>query len=124
MKNRPHDQVRTVKSNVNHSTNTATAKQTLVINSDKQYRLVLAVLERAMGTNDLIRIVGANNVPDVVMRLRAKGWIIPATFAPVYNRDGLKVDAGSYQLDHAQHDVAKVALKAYQSKCSAKAVQL
>lgn len=38
----------------------------LKINSERQYRLLFAILEQSRATNELIQIGGANNVPDVV----------------------------------------------------------
>lgn len=122
MENRPNQTTRTALPDSNHSTNTNQAKQTLRINSERQYRLILAILETARGTNDLIRIIGANNVPDVVMRLRRKGWIIHTKLVTVSDRDGRKVEAGTYKLDNSQFEQAKEFLKAYQSKHSLKAV--
>jgi len=88
----------------------------LRINSERQYRLILAILEHPRATNELIQIVGANNVPDVVKKLRAKGWIIHTLTAPVFDRDGHKVDAGSYKLDSSQKEQAKQVLQDYASK--------
>ena len=122
MENRPHNQVRTVKPDGNHSTNTNQSTQTLRINSERQYRLILAILETARGTNELIRIIGANNVPDVVMRLRRKGWKIHTKFVTVEDRDGKKVEAGTYKLDNSQLEQAKEVLKTYYSKKNIKAV--
>ncbi|BBP44554.1 hypothetical protein [Thiosulfativibrio zosterae] len=116
MENRPNITNEAALEVLNHSINSDTAKQSLIINSMRQYRLVLAILEQARPTNELIGIVGANNVPDVVKRLRAYGWRIHTITAPVYDRDGNKVDAGSYKLDPSQFEQAKAALKSYQIK--------
>lgn len=122
MENRPHNQVRTVKPDGNHSTNTNQVKQTLRINSERQYRLILAILETARSTTDLIHIVGANNVPDVVMCLRRKGWNIHTKLVTVEDRDGKKAEAGTYKLDESQIEQAKEALKAFYSKQNRKEV--
>ena len=90
----------------NHSNN-------LGLNSKRQYRLLLAILEKPRATNELIRIVGANNIPDVVKKLRNKGWAIHTLNSPVYDRDNNKVDAGSYKLDLSQVEKAIEALKSF-----------
>ncbi|MBD3767949.1 MAG: hypothetical protein IE928_08385 [Gammaproteobacteria bacterium] len=90
----------------------ATQPQRLPINSPRQYRLILAILEGAKSTRDLIQIVGANNVPDVVMNLRGSGWQIHCDRVPVFDRDGNKVAAGQYRLITDQ-ETAKNSLKAY-----------
>lgn len=89
--------------------------QTLPINSWKQYRLVLAILEQPRATNSLIKIVGANNVPDVVKRLRAKGWHILTLEEKGINRDGQKVTGGAYQLQ-TPLEIAKASLKTWRHK--------
>jgi len=94
---------------------TAFKSKPLLINSWKQYRLVLAILEQPRATNSLIKIIGANNVPNVVKRLRAKGWQITTLEHQVENRDGETVTAGAYQLDTSL-ELAKEALQLWSSK--------
>ena len=84
----------------------------LGINSPRQYRLILAILNGAKATNELIHIIGANNVPDVVMKLRAKGWQIETIEQQATTRDGETVTAGAYRLD-TPLEQAKDALRAY-----------
>ncbi|WP_178861682.1 hypothetical protein [Thiomicrorhabdus cannonii] len=85
----------------------------LTVTSERQYRLMLAILEAPKPINALIQIVGANNVPDIVKKLRARGWQIHTLTAPVYDRDGNKVSGGSYVLDKSQLEDAKAALRVY-----------
>ena len=92
----------------------ATPAKRLAINSEKQYRLILTILNGEKSTNELIQIVGANNVPDVVKRLRARGWKITTLQRKVLNRDGEYVIAGAYRLDTAI-EVAKEAFRAYKA---------
>lgn len=94
---------------------TAFKSKPLLINSWKQYRLVLAILEQPRATNSLIKIIGANNVPDVVKRLRAKGWQITTLEHQVENRNGETVTAGAYRLDTSL-ELAKEALRIWRAK--------
>lgn len=70
----------------------------LPIRSERQYRLILAILETPRATNALIQEVGANNIPNLVMRLRESGWQIDCERITVFDRDGNKVAAGQYRL--------------------------
>lgn len=116
MKNRTNNHESTASSTQINCSNINDLKQTLIISTERQYRLILAILERPIGTNELIRLIGANNVPAVVMRLRRKGWLIHTLMAPIYNRDGEKVDAGSYKIDQSQIEGAREALSAWRLK--------
>lgn len=94
----------------NHSK--GNAPKTLPINSERQYRLILAILQEPKATNDLIRIVKANNVPDVVMNLRGHGWEIQTEYETVNTSDGETVRAGQYRLI-TDTETAKASLKSY-----------
>jgi hypothetical protein len=96
----------------NHSK--ANQAKPVAINSEKQYRLILAILNGEKGINELIPIVGVNNVPDVARRLRAKKWQITTVDRKVINRDGEQVTAGAYRLD-TPIEIAKEALRAYKA---------
>lgn len=87
----------------------------LQINSERQYRLIFAILKQPMAISELIQIVGANNIPDVVRRLRAKGWEIATIEQKVKTRDGLIVSIGLYRLDTPLAKV-KEAMRAWRSK--------
>jgi hypothetical protein len=94
---------------------TAFQPKPLRINSERQYRLVMAILKHPKATNTLIQIVGANNVPDAVKRLRSKGWQIATLEQDVKTRDGLRVTAGLYRLD-TPIEIAKESLRAWRIK--------
>lgn len=85
------------------------------IGSKRQYRLILAILDHPEATNLLSRIIGANNVPDVVKKLRARGWSIKTLDERVTNRDGERVNAGAYELE-TPSELAKKALNNWRIK--------
>ena len=64
----------------------------------RQMRVVLALLRGPVMREEIDRVAGASNGPDVVARLRAKGLDIPCTPIDSINRDGEPCRPGQYEL--------------------------
>lgn len=82
-----------------------------LIKTPREYRLLLTLFEnKGLSVKELREIVGANNVPDVVMELRRKGWIIHCKRIDFYDRDGRNCRPGIYWLDDEWKRKAAIAL--------------
>lgn len=69
------------------------------IRSQRQRRVLLALLEGAKTREQLDRIAGSSNSPDVVLKMRRRfGLDLPCTLEKVQDRDGRSVERGSYSL--------------------------
>ncbi|MGL6159943.1 hypothetical protein [Microbulbifer sp.] len=64
----------------------------------RQLRAVSALLERPRSREELDRITGASNGPEVVAQLRRRGFDIPCRLVPHIDRDGLAGQHGIYHL--------------------------
>ena len=75
----------------------------------REHRLLAVLLDiPEVSRHDLDQMIGAENSPDVVLRVRRKfGLLIPMTKRPFTDRDGEKVRVGWYSLNDA--DRSKVA---------------
>ncbi len=68
------------------------------IKSRSELRAIRALERGRVSRNELDRLCGVANGPDLVMRLRDKGYIIHCERRPVKNRFGESVLAGFYTL--------------------------
>lgn len=68
------------------------------IKNRSELRAIRALERGQVSRGELDRICGAANSPDVVMRLRDKGFVIHCERRPVKNRFGESVLAGFYTL--------------------------
>jgi hypothetical protein len=90
-------------------------KTTVSIGSEKQYRFVLASLEQAKSTKDLLAICAVTNVGDVAARLRKRGWIIEPVKIDTENRYGEDCDAFYWHI-LTPLELAKKALREWRAK--------
>lgn len=90
-------------------------QKTVSIGSEKQYRFVLASLEQAKSTKDLLAICAVTNVGDVAQRLRKRGWIIMPVKIDTENRYGEDCDAYFWHI-LTPLEPAKNALRAWRAK--------
>ncbi len=70
----------------------------LHIRSPRVLRLLSALLTGKKSRETLDRAVGASNTPDIVFRLRGKGFVIPCGMVLAIDRDGLPCRYGEYWL--------------------------
>jgi hypothetical protein len=76
------------------------------IKNPREIRLLLALLDGDKHREQLDRLIGASNSPDIVFRLRQKGFSIPCTMRPGIDRDGQPCRFGVYSLTVADRDLA------------------
>ena len=72
--------------------------QPLLPKSQRELRLLRALLSGAVMRYELDSVIGAQNSPEYVSRLRMAGWAIRTDRIPMLDRDGHKVRVGQYQL--------------------------
>ena len=78
----------------------------------RERRLLTVLLRRAeISRHDLDGLIGAENSPDVVFRLRNKGLSIPCERRQSSDRDGQTVRIGIYSLSASDRQKAIAALK-------------
>src|SRR5574337_625413 len=65
----------------------------------RHLRVIAALLTRARPREEIDRIAGAANGPDLVADLRERGLSIPCARTPCYDRDGFEVKRGIYWLN-------------------------
>jgi hypothetical protein len=72
----------------------------LYLLNPRQQRAITAFNENPGGllSYELGRIVGAMNVPDLIMTLRGLGFNIPCELEPFITQDGVKSRVGRYRL--------------------------
>ena len=82
------------------------------IENPREQRLLAALLQRGWTSrHDLDRLVGCENTPDLVMRVRRKfGLEIDMERRPLVDRDGFKTRPGFYCLTPADRQKAVAAL--------------
>ncbi len=73
-------------------------KQSIKINTPRQYRVVTALYHKPFSREEVDRIAGASNGPEVVRQLRELGWDIPCELVSHIDRDGLQGRHGIYRL--------------------------
>lgn len=76
------------------------------ISSPRALRLLEALLGGPTSRESLDRLIGASNTPDVVMRLRQRGFEIPCRLRDGFDRDGRACKYGIYSLTAADADRA------------------
>ncbi|MFV8819684.1 hypothetical protein [Haliea sp. E17] len=64
----------------------------------RQYRVVIALYQRPHSREEIDRVSGSSNGPEVVRQLREQGWDIPCQLVAHTDRDGLKGKHGVYSL--------------------------
>jgi hypothetical protein len=72
--------------------------QPLLPKSQRELRLLRALVSGAVMRYELDLVIGAQNSPEYVSRLRMAGWAIRTERIPMLDRDGHKVRVGQYQL--------------------------
>lgn len=78
--------------------------------SQRERRVLAALVNGSVIRHDLDTIVGTDNAPEYVSRLRLAGWDISTERIPVIDRDGLKVRVGRYCLSRAHRALAQLIL--------------
>lgn len=72
--------------------------QCIKITTARQYRAVKALYRRPHSREEIDRVSGTSNGPEVVRQLRELGWDIPCQLVAHTDRDGLKGKHGVYSL--------------------------
>jgi hypothetical protein len=93
-------------------TGTSAGKPSFYIGNPRECRTLEVLLKRGeTSRHDLDSIVGAENSPDLVIRLRNRGFDLPCERREFIDRDGQKVRVGIYSLSSADRPKAIAALK-------------
>jgi hypothetical protein len=79
--------------------------------SQREERLLLALLEKPHFREHLDRRAGASNSPDIVFRLRNRGLTIPCERVVLKDRDGNECRSGLYSLTDPDRQAIRAALK-------------
>ena len=72
----------------------------------RHLRVIAALTHRIRSREEIDRIAGASNGPEVIAELRRRGLDIPCSRVPCIDRDGLEVKRGVYSLTSA--DLARI----------------
>jgi hypothetical protein len=75
------------------------AGPSVVIENPRMVRAIKALLKAPCKREDLDRIAGASNSPELVACLRRRGLRIPCMMVEGVDRDGVKVKYGVYSFD-------------------------
>lgn len=78
--------------------------------SQRERRLLDALIKGAVIRHDLDTIVGTDNAPEYVSRLRLAGWEISTERIPAYDSDGNKTRIGRYHLSRVHRALAQTIL--------------
>jgi hypothetical protein len=97
----------------NHTTNSADSTAGL---TPRQQRALRELLRRRVSREQLDRITGASNSPQVVAQLRAMGLTIDCDRIEVRDRDGRHCRPGVYRIASASRHKAQALLKASDGK--------
>ena len=81
-----------------HKANTDTPKRRRKPLTPRQARALQSLLHAAVMREELDRIAGASNSPEVVSQLRQKGLHIECDRVPAIDRDGRPCTPGQYRL--------------------------
>lgn len=81
-------------------------------NSPRESRLLKELSQcNGLMREQLDRAIGASNTPDVVFRLRNRGWDLPCQRRVVIDLDGIKCKVGFYSFsddDRARYTTSKM----------------
>jgi hypothetical protein len=77
----------------------------------RQTRAAKALLARPLKREELDRVAGCSNSPDLIAGLRRKGLDIPCERIKVVDRDGHDCEAGQYSFTDADKQKAKAWLE-------------
>lgn len=80
------------------------------VSSPRALRLLATLLDGPTAREALDRRIGASNTPDVVMRLRARGFVLPCELRKGIDRDGRACSFGVYRLTASDADKAAAIL--------------
>lgn len=72
----------------------------------RHLRVIVALTHRMRTREEVDRIAGASNGPEVIAELRRRGLDLPCTRVPCIDRDGFEVKRGIYSLSSA--DLARI----------------
>ena len=72
----------------------------------RHLRVIVALTHRIRSREEIDRIAGASNGPEVIAELRRRGLDIPCKRAPCIDRDGFEVKRGIYSL--TPEDLARI----------------
>ena len=86
------------------------SKHPLEPKSQREKRLLSALAQGGVLRHELDRIIGTDNVPEYVSRLRLAGWEIQTERVPSYDRDGRKIRIGRYQLSRGHQVLVRLLL--------------
>lgn len=67
-------------------------------NNPRHLRVIASMLRRPRMREEIDRIAGASNGPEVIAELRRRGLECPCKRVPAYDRDGYLVQPGIYYL--------------------------
>lgn len=82
----------------------------------RDLRAISALMIRPRRREELDRIVGASNSPDLVFRLREQGLAIPCERVPAIDRDGTQVKPGVYSLTNEDRRAINAWLRKQEAK--------
>lgn len=80
------------------------------LSSPRELRLLSALLDGPVSREALDRGIGASNTPDVVFRLRSRGFDLPCERRRGIDRDGRTCRFGVYRLSDTDADKARAIL--------------
>ncbi len=83
----------------------------------RHFRVINSLLLNSRKREEVDRIAGTSNGPELIAELRRRGLDIPCTLIPGYDKDGLPVRFGVYSF--TEKDRRKI--KAWQNKLDVKA---
>lgn len=77
----------------------------------RERRLLQALFEWGeVSRHELDGLIGAENSPDVIFRMRRGGWELPCKRRPMLDRDGKKCQPGFYRLSNRDRQAAAAIL--------------
>lgn len=81
---------------------------TNLITNMREYRLIEALYRHGeVSRHDLDELVGAENSPDVVFRMKSTGWELPCKRRKMIDRDGKTCMPGFYSLSEADRQAVE-----------------
>lgn len=88
--------------------NNSAAVHPLKPKSQRELRGLIALVKSENGVMryDMDVVMGAQNSPEYISRLRVSGWAITTERVPIVDRDGRRVHAGRYFLSLRQRELA------------------